>query len=140
MKVEYEHPDTVIIDGGKISFFIPQYSLRITAKVKQSKGSGVADADYLSECNHYHIDLLNMFLSSQDNVHKVWTANEILAKMRIIKHLQNPKYEFKENNWRRPISEFLRKGILIHPQGQTHRYLLDVEKSKSALEIGKFNQ
>jgi len=137
--VDYEHPETVIINGGKISFFIPEYNLRITTKVKQVKGFGVADADDLILLNHYHLDLLNMFLSSLENINRNWTANHILKKMEVIKHVQDSRYEFKENNWRRPISEFVRKGILTHPQKMKHRYKLDVVLARNALTNGKFN-
>lgn len=137
--VDYEHPETVIIHDGKISFYIPDYGLRITTKVKGTKGSGVADADDLTELNHYHIDLLNMFLSSLENINRNWTANHILKKMEIIKHMQDARYEFKDNNWRRPISEFLRKGVLTHPQKMKHRYKLDIVLARNALTNGRFD-
>ena len=136
--VDYEHPEVVPIMDGKISFFIPEFNLRITTKVKQVKGSGVADADGLKDLNHYHLDLLNMFLSSQENANREWTANHILKKMEVIKHVENSRYDFKQNNWRRPISELLRRGILTHPLNLRHRYKLVMEKATLALANEKF--
>jgi len=138
--VRYEHPGVVPIIDGKINFLIHEFNLDIIVYVRQIKGFGTADADNLTDLNHYHIDLLNMFLSSLDNINKVWTVNAILKKMEIIMHIEDSRYEFKQNNWRRPISEFLRRGILTHPEGAKHRYILDVEKAKKALTNGKFDK
>ena len=144
MIVDYEHPDVVIIHDGKISFFIPQYSLRITTKVKQTKGEGTYDAIYLKGkkiSEKYHRPLLEMLLKRDERYPRSWFKSEdVCNQLRIDFHLKDPKYKFIENNWRRPISEFLALGILTHPQGNEQLYKLEVETAKRTLENGKFDQ
>lgn len=136
----YEHPEIVEIDNRKISFLIPFANLHVTVKVKQKKGLGTADADDLTDLNHYHMDLLSALLLPHQ-FDRVWTANDILYCTKFWLQTQAPiKYRnFKENNWRRPISEFLRKGILVLVDGEYQKYRLDVDKAKRAKETEKFD-
>ncbi len=142
-KVVYHiHEEIIFIEDGEVRFLIPEYSLHITAKVKQIKGRGVHDAKRLrgKPINHYHKDLLEMFLDPSEPVLKEWKSEDILNKMRIIKHLEDNTYKFIENNWRRPISELvsIHLRILIHPKGNDQLYQLNVEKASLALRSGKF--
>ena len=138
--VDYEHPETVIIVGGKISFFIPEYNLNITVKVKQKKGRGTHDWTNLKGkkiSEKYHRPLLEMLIWPDSE--RIWKSEDICNKLRIEFHLKDPKYKFIENNWRRPISEFVGFGILYHPQGNEQLYRLDAEKAKRALSNGRFD-
>jgi len=137
--VDYEHPEVVLIKDGKISFFIRDFNLRVTVKVKQIKGLGTADADDLIEINHWHKFLLESMLGT--TVYSEYTVNDILKSLEIrwhFLHQDDPK-EFKDNNWRRPISEILRKGILTPVQGKTYRYHFHSDKAKKALTNGRFD-
>jgi len=140
--VYHIHDETVLIEDGEIRFLIPKFSLHITVKVKQIKGRGVHDAKRLrgKPINHYHKDLLEMFLLPSLPILKEWKSEDILNKMRIIKHLEDHAYKFIENNWRRPISELVSEHlrILIHPKGNDRLYQLNVEKATVALRSGKF--
>ncbi len=141
--VYYVHPHTVIIKDGEISFLIPKFDFHVTVKVKGTKGKGVYDAKFLrgKAINHYHKDLLDMFLQPTEDLTKKWKSEEILSKMKIVKHLEDHMFKFNENNWRRPISEFVSEhiGILEHPPGNDQLYVLNVEKATKALETGKFD-
>lgn len=137
MNVIHNHPTVVPIIDGKVRIEIPQYELTVVAEVKQVKGLGTADADRLKNINHFHIDLLKMF-TDPANVGRTWTANSLLRKMQIIKHHEDPTQEFKQANWRRPISEFVRKKILLHPLHQPTRYYTDLPLAEKTLNERKF--
>jgi len=138
--VYYKHDKVVLSEDGEINFLIPKFNLHVSAEVKQVKGKGVHDAKRLrgKPINHYHKDLLEMFLHSSEPVLKEWKSEDILNKMRIIKHLEDNAFKFIENNWRRPISEFLYLKLLVHPKGNDQLYQLNVEKATETLRSGKF--
>lgn len=138
--VHIELPDTILIVDGKISIFLPTFNLRITGKVRQVKGRGTADADDLIYLNHYHIDLLTSLLRNPSR--EAMTANDILARVKFwLSQNSTHKFQnFKENNWRRPISELFRRRILTKDQSKPPRYALDSLRAKRALENGKFNE
>ena len=137
MNVIYEHDGVALIIDGKVRIEIPEYELTVIAEVKQVKGLGTADADKLKELNHFHIELLAMFTDTA-NVGRTWSANSILRKMQIIMHGRDPTQEFKQANWRRPISEFVRKKILLHPPHQPTRYYTDFPLAEKTLNDKKF--
>lgn len=134
--IHYEHPEVVPIIDKKVTIFIPEYELEVVASVRQTKGKGTADADDIVELNHYHRDMIAMLLK---NPGKIWDKyRSIITKMKIVKHIENPNYHFIENNWNRPCSELLRKGILRHHNGHKTKYFTDFAKANRALETGKF--
>lgn len=138
MLVRYVHPQKIPIVDGRVVIEIPEYELAVEAEVVQVKGRGTTDADRLTELNHYHRDIIGMLLQ---NPKRVWDKYRgIIQKMRIVKHLEDPSYAFIENNWQRPCSELLRKGILRHYDGKRTKYYTDFEVAKRALETGRFEK
>jgi len=137
--VDYEHLDVVPIIDGKISFFIPEYNLNITVPVRQIKGKGTADADKLTEVTHWHKYLIEALLDTPKRPY--WTANDILKRLEIKWHFDHriDHKEFKQNNWRRPISELLRKKIFTTTPDRPIRYHFQYDKAKRTLETGKFD-
>ncbi len=141
--VDYKHPSTIPIVDGHISFFIPDYDLQITAKVKQVKGRGTADADELTILSEQHKMIIEAMIKR--GIHRQhWEANDILRACKFDLMQRDPNREFKENNWRRPISELLRRGILIKTGlntlagGRVPNYELDIAKGEKAVWSGKF--
>jgi len=137
MNYIHNHQPIVPIIDGKVTIEIPRLELTVVAEVRQVKGMGTADADKLKVLNHYHVDLLTM-LTDPHNVGRTWTVITLLHKMQIIFHHRDPNYEFKSNNWKRPISEFVRKKILLHPIHQLTRYYTDFPLAEKTLKEKKF--
>lgn len=122
-----------IIDGY-VTYENHDLGLKLVLRVKQIKGRGTADADQLSLLNHYHIDLLNLCASIPEN--SQFTANQLLSWMEAKQKKAGIIDEFKDANWRRPISELYRKGILL--KGTGRHYKINKEKAKVCLERGTF--
>lgn len=131
--IEYKVPYDVLIIDGQIRIEIPEYQLTITAKVKQVKGRGTADADKLTILNHYHIDLLELLSTTKEDYQ--FTVNQILSWMQEYQR-QKGVLDFNPNHWRRPISELFRKQILLKSEGKN--YTIDKLKAAQALETRRF--
>jgi len=137
--IDIQIDEAVLIEDGYVTIFLPRYDITIKQRVKQIKGRGTSDAIELKGkriSEKYHRPLLEMLLWPTSD--RIWKSEDICNKLRINFHLKDPKYKFIENNWRRPISEFLKLGILTHPQGNAQLYKLDVATAKKVLETGTF--
>jgi len=137
--VELKLDNPVSIIDGYATIDLPQFSLRIIQRVKQTKGRGTADADQLKELNHYHKDIMPVLIAKY-NENRVWTVNDLLNAVKFhLSQIDTEKYsKFNPNHWRRPVSELLRKGILFHYKDSKRQYQVDFNKARKALETGVF--
>lgn len=138
--VEIKNDTPVIIIDGYVTINLPQFNLKIVQKVKGTKGRGVADADYLKDLNEYHKILCEVLLKEQ-NKNRVWTVDDLLNNVKLHLYFANEAMyrKFNPNHWRRPISELLRKKILVHYQNYKTKYQADVQLAQSAKNVGVFN-
>ena len=137
----YEHPGVAIIHDAQIKFIVTQFGkpIHVLVHVKGTKGEGTADADKKTDLEPRHFDLLNILLEPK-NKDRVWTANEIHGAVKFWLHNNNRQQEartFDKDHWKRPISELLRKKILVHPEGTIKRYRLVCDRAIRENETGK---
>lgn len=77
-------------------------------------------------------------MMSRTKFYPHWEANDILRAVKFDMLEKNgSSYNFKEANWRRPISELLRKKILLKSRSG-NRYDLVIARAENALGTGKF--
>jgi len=126
-----------IIDG-RINFYDENTGARFELHVTQVKGHGTADADHLTKLAHNHKIIIQTILNNMESNNNLWSIDESLTS---IKFMLSPEEQrnFKPNNWRRPISELLRKGIIdVRSNGSPPFYSLNIPKGRKALETGEF--
>jgi len=125
-----------IIDG-RISFYDENTGARFELMVTQVKGHGTADADHLKKLSDHHKLIVTTMINNSE-FHNLWSTDEILLSVKFKLPTQEQRI-FKPNNWRRPISELLRKGIIYQVGSNSPPfYSLNYPIARKALETGNF--
>ena len=114
-----------IVDG-KIRFRDYSTGAYYELYVKQVKGRGVADADKLETLSPKHIMVIERL---KEIGWDMYTSEQILTILQDY-HNKHGK-EFKQNPYKRTISELFRRKILIMTQVNPPKYALNMEDRKS---------
>ena len=136
MEKHWSNP--LLIQDGHVTLEDHDIGVKYVIPVKQVKGLGTADADSLIDINDYHKQILQTLITTDEN--STFTANQILQWVEVWRARNHIAGEFKQANWRRPISEFVRKGILykVSLDKGPPRYSLDHTRAKHCLETRRF--
>lgn len=135
---------TVTIIDGKVTIVIPHLELVIVAKVKGTKGRGVADADGLIEPTEAHLEILEVLYEFKPE--QKFTTTELMdridgarcRKKRLFLNQMPKEGLIDRNASRRPISELLRKKAIIFVEGSKNQYVADHQRVTKILEEKKF--
>jgi hypothetical protein len=133
--ITLEEPVITCRQWGTI--YLHDYDMKISFRTKQIKGVGVGDADQLKTTNWYHAIMLQVLLK---DVHRAWEKyDEIIFACKMFMKSNGDLAKFVHNNWLRPPSELLAKGILVaYGSGSSRRYHVVKALAQKALETGYF--
>lgn len=131
-----------IIHDGRVTIVIPELELVVIAKVKGTKGHGTADADNLKVPSEAHVEILQV-LQKYNGIFTTDTLMDLVdgaraTKQDIFVH-QMPKGSLVDRNGiRRPISELLRKGVIMSVYGTKNQYAADHKRVDEILKSRSF--
>lgn len=143
----HETEETIIIKDGKVTIVIPYLQLVVVAKVKGTKGQGVADADNLTEPTPTHVEILQALKKMMNSPHpQTFTIDYLMdvidgeraRKKGLFVTALSQEDKINRNSFRRPISELLRKGAFLPVYGTNKLYATDSLKVDQFLEMKKF--
>lgn len=137
----YQHlkpEETFPIVDGVVYYENHEIGFSLTLKVKQVKDRGVADADGLISLNEkYHKPLASFLLKLTDTGE--CTVDQIITWYHAYLLKQGFVGQFRYNNWKRPISEFMRRGLLsMRKVGKQRFYSINREVITKCLDTGLF--
>lgn len=130
-----DYPGVALIKDGQIKIVLRDLKLVIKAKVRGTKGQGVADADNLHKANDNHYEII---AAIQAFPKEQRFSTEFIMDT-IDQNRKNKGLEpIDRNAFRRPISELLRKNVICPVFENARFYVRNDEMIQHVLETGKF--